>query len=477
MTAKKSSLEVRAVQFISKIFVPVVGRFSRWNGYLKTHMQVRFWLSVSIVFALFWVVCFKRLDPDFGWHLRAGQYILSHHAVPGRNLYSYTAPDFRWIDHEWGNDVVTAWLYARGGYAILATLFAGLWTAGLALFARRVRFHVMLIAAVAFLPYIGVRPLAWTALLFALLLVTLDSKDKKYRQWLPLLFILWANIHAGFVAGLAVIAYYFLRERRRSTLVLLVACAAATLVNAYGIRIYEEVLRTIFDPALHKEINEWHSFSFEHQSWLFVFLWATGSLIFLRDRIISLSRLLLLTALSASRNLPLFVISALPELDDMIDRAQVEMPKKLDGLKLLILSVFVGSVLLTTYGMVSINVDNGLASSRESGYPVAEIKYLRQHACQGNLFNSYDAGGYLIWKLPNQRVYIDGRMPTWHPYMDNYEKLAQNPAKYYQPEFKKYDIHCALVDSSKFVRVLSQANWQTVSQGDGWTLLTDRPEN
>jgi hypothetical protein len=477
MKHKKSNHAL--AQSARAVLRPISHRVAAISRYLNSHETVRLGLGISLLFSLFWVVCFQRLDPDFGWHLRTGQYITLTHHVPLHDLYTYTARSFRWIDHEWGNDVIMAWLYARGGYAVVATLFAGLWTASLILAARKARFHVLLIGALAIMPYVGTRPLAWTVLFFAILLTTLRSTRPNIRYWLPLLFIMWANIHAGFIAGLAVIAYFAFVERRRSTFYILLACFAATLCNAYGLRIYDEVFRTILDPALHSQINEWHAFALNSVSWFMVALWLTGVLAVSKwRRLFSLSGLLFLTSLSASRNFPLFAVSALPELNNSFNKIMAAIPRKLERQQRIVKVTLLSAIVITTYCIALVVVLDAVAAPRESGYPKAAAAYLEQHPCRGNLFNGYGSGGYLIWKVPKQPVYIDGRMPTWQPYMKNYELLVHNPERYYRQDFARHTIHCALLydapGSHDFTAVLQRADWHVVYRSGGWVVLTDR---
>ena len=51
-------------------------------------------------------------DPDFWWHLTTGNWILSQHAIPRTDLYTYTVAGHRWITHEWLSEVILAALYA-----------------------------------------------------------------------------------------------------------------------------------------------------------------------------------------------------------------------------------------------------------------------------------------------------------------------------------------------------------------------------
>ena len=52
-----------------------------------------------------WWVSSHRQDADFGWHYRSGEYIVAH-GVPAHDTFTYTAPDFPWINHEWLHDVM-----------------------------------------------------------------------------------------------------------------------------------------------------------------------------------------------------------------------------------------------------------------------------------------------------------------------------------------------------------------------------------
>lgn len=455
------------------MFLAVPKIVRKTSNDLQKRPKLLFLLSFVILFGLFWVVCFQRLDPDFGWHLRTGSYILTHHAVPQHDLYSYTAPSWRWIDHEWGNDVIMSLLYNHGGYWLLTTLFAGMWSSALVLAAGRARVHLSLLAAIAIMAYVGVRPLAWTVLFFSLLLAVLRQADTRWRFWLPLLFVVWANVHAGFIAGLAVIAYFAFRERRRSTVYLLLGCSLATFLNAYGWRLYDEIFRTLFDPALHSQISEWKAFAFHNESWLFVILWGVGSVAFRKKgELVTLSRLLLVAALSATRNLPLFVVTALPELNHFVSQAKAALPRQLDKPRRLALVSFVSLMLITIYSLVALVVVGSLGSSRGSGYPATAVTYLQRHRCAGNLFNDYTIGGYLIWKLPSQPVYIDGRMPTWRPYMDRYLAIIHDPNRYYPQTFTHYDIHCALVGShGRLAGTLKRDGWRVVQPSSSWVLL------
>src|ERR1700733_7649234 len=63
-------------------------------------------------------------DADAGWHMRTGQFILDHHAVPHQDLYSFSKPGEPWYAWEWGSDVIFGWLERLAGLKAVV-LFTG----------------------------------------------------------------------------------------------------------------------------------------------------------------------------------------------------------------------------------------------------------------------------------------------------------------------------------------------------------------
>ena len=450
--------------------------WAAWTRLNKQYPRTLAWLKVTVVFGLFWLYSWMNLDPDFGWHLSAGNYIRQHW-VPAHDIYTYTARNYRWIDHEWGNDVITSILYQIGGYTLTTIVFAAAWTAGLCLFRRKLSLTVLLLAMASVLPYAGVRPTTWTVLCLALLLELCGNATKRAKITIPVLFLFWANLHGGFIIGLAIVAYCFLKDRRRSWLVVLLASILASFINPYGPRLYVEIAHTLFDPALHAQITEWRSFYIQFNGCVLVALWGGGFWLFDRTKLrnwLSISSFLLLASLSATRNFPLFVVGCLRDTDRYLK--QIRLPKKLDRFGKSFLAVFYLSVIcVIIYGLHSSFFP--WMVNRYSTYPVQEVTYLQTHNCPAHLFNDYSFGGYLIWKLPGAPVYIDGRMPTWHDpngesYMDRYIAILRNTSAQ-KAEFARYNIRCALLSNTdkRLVNSLKNQGWSLKSTGNNAVLL------
>ena len=104
------------------------------------------------VYALFFLWSLYTLDPDFGWHLRAGQYFLSN-GVPASDIFTYTASSFPWVDHEWLSDIFVALVYQLGSFWLLAAIYAGMWTTAVALVSKKVPYAIIIVGVIAIMPF------------------------------------------------------------------------------------------------------------------------------------------------------------------------------------------------------------------------------------------------------------------------------------------------------------------------------------
>lgn len=161
-------------------------------------------------------------DPDFFTHVRTGQLIVETGQVPTADPFSFTWAGQPWILHEWLSEVFMYLLVSSVGVLpslvvfgmIPGTLLAIL---GLDLVRRGVPLRPValacILAAWLFIPYVTIRPQAFSWLLMAVLVTflwSLDSTRPRRALWLIPLFVLWANVHGLWVVGLGVVALYVL---------------------------------------------------------------------------------------------------------------------------------------------------------------------------------------------------------------------------------------------------------------------------
>ena len=451
----------------------------RWLDYCQRHPVFTFFVKFLPIYGLFLFIAWNQLDPDFGWHLQAGNHIREF-GIPAHDIFTYTARNFRWIDHEWGNNVIASFIYQIGKFWLLAMVFAFLWTLSLFINGSKAWFGVLLIAAVAMTPYAGVRAVTWTVLLLAVLIRLAHSRSR-YIHWLiPVLFVVWANLHAGFVIGFVYIVYLAIKERKLFWGLILALAILASFCNPYGPRLYVEIWRTLSDTSLHYEIREWATFHIPLATIPYVMLFGVGYAYCVLHtkrhfwKFFPFSTVLLAAGLSATRNFPLFTSGSIQDTKKYLDAIRQRMPSQFDSPRKWVLSfiilAFVGG---TIYGL------RPFLPTNKQSYPIQAVAYLSAHPCAGNLFNAYDYGGYLIWKLPSEPVYIDGRMPSWRnsngvKYLATYDNIISKQ-RVQQAQFDKYNIRCAVVMNNfgftKLIQDLKHNHWRQVVQANQSVLL------
>ncbi|EKD65456.1 MAG: hypothetical protein ACD_50C00083G0015 [uncultured bacterium] len=398
---------------------------------MKNRFVLLFFLPTVLFFAIvFWARGAILLDADFGWHLRMGE-IIQNTGIPKNDPFSYTMPSYPFVDHEWLTDIVISKLYPLIGMKGLAVIFSLIATLAaliqLPFPIKKWSFVPFVLAAGSFLVFVGVRVQVISWLFFSILLFILfHKKAQKWQFLLPLFFILWANLHGGFGIGLAVLLVVTLVhvwEQRRLLLgeiAILALCIASTFINPYGIGLWKELWVSISDASLRWSILEWMPalFLFNFTFWMFTLI---SVLVVLRYRNkYSLSQLvlfciLLIAGLSSMRHLPFFLILALPMTINGFVWFEQEAKNYKNGVERLnkVYSIFAAVVTIVVIVEVALGLYSARILQERSFYPNKAVEFLSANQSCGQLFSVYVWGGYLIWKLPEKKVFIDGRMPSW----------------------------------------------------------------
>ena len=158
-------------------------------------------------------------DPDIWWHLRTGEWILGHHAVPQADPFSGPLAGRPWLAYSWLYELVAVKLFRWLGLAGIVAYSSGMVLAITVAMVRMVRrvqrdFSLAVLLGFAAVFCMGQlytpRPWLFTILLFILETGHPDAGAQdgtRMREllWLPLIFALWANVHIEFVDGLMVL--------------------------------------------------------------------------------------------------------------------------------------------------------------------------------------------------------------------------------------------------------------------------------
>jgi len=428
------------------------------------------WLLFAAIFSM---AAVPPLDPDLWWHLANGRLILSTGSIPHVDVYSFSAAGQPWVMHEWLADLAMYVLYQHGGLPLLVAVFAAVITAAAACLyvllrqtglAPTAAATLTLVGALAGSTAWGARPQLLNVLCCGLLILGLT----RYRAGrlpafvLPPFIWLWANLHSAFLVGVIISLLFVAGEvfdawrlrqgamsRRRLT-ALGWAIAGGTglaIVNPFGIQTILFSLGTLTSPLIQNNIAEWASPDFHSMAGLMfegiVFLLlgglATGR-VKARTSEWLVAFALLYLALASQRHVPLFVLGAAPLMgrcaQALLDLAAAMLPAvdrrpaaqaalrwaparpTAPGLALgainLALLIVVGA------GMVAYRALPNLQAGREAAAISGTLPVHATDALQAldrplRVFNYYDYGGYLVWRLfpGGGRVFIDGRVEVY----------------------------------------------------------------
>jgi hypothetical protein len=477
-------------------------------------------------------------EPDFGWHLRTGLDLLRHGwQMPTTDPYSHTMPDWPWVEHAWLTDGLLALIYrGLGGAGLLGViLFFAAVTAGAFMVAaapaqadRTSKLVAALTALWVVRPFLGARTQLITLLGFALVFWIWNRVCAGQVRWLwgiPPLFLLWANLHGGFTAGLFVLTLLLavtgvarvvaarwpeMTSRLEEPLparpqigrlaLAIGAATALTLVNPYGWRLYQEILLSLSDRFMIETLHEWQPLSLQTAagSLYAAYLAVLGLAMVVGYRRVEPVRwMVLLVFLGLSlrhwRNIPFFLLVSLPLAAELlamgVERAVAWLPaaarRPKEWALALALVVGIGLGLLGPEHVTRV-VRSGLAAEeffRNTSYPIEAVQWIKANRDQVGMrmFNEYGHGGFLLWWLPGERIFVDGRMPAWRigdrRIFEDYLALTN-----WDPPalgvFDKYLVDWALVKrGSLLARTLGGArSWRAVYADEKVMIYVRQPE-
>ncbi|HUT88771.1 MAG TPA: hypothetical protein VMY37_04700 [Thermoguttaceae bacterium] len=413
------------------------------------------------------LICFFRDvvdDPDVWWHLRTGEWILTHRAWPTADPFSSYGAGQAWAAYSWLPELMLWGLYQVLGLRGLVLYTAGLSVAIVAALHGMVRrmgtgtntaVVLTLAAALGLITIQTPRPWLFSILLFVLeldlLLTAGRTGSRRLLWWLVPLFLVWANMHIQFVVGLAVLGAAVIEpvlarfvplgmadEQSPKTpfghmLPVFAACVAATLVNPYGYHLYEVALALVGQSGLWNLIQELGPMRFRSvENWTVLAVTVAAAFALgWRRRVRLLLALLFVMAVYVSfrsqRDVWLVLIAGLTVLAYVGPRAAEKEkgdrsnsceapfgPSRQIGpapffRRRSLNWVVAGTVALLVVGGSLALSESKLKSQVARALPVQAARFIAEEQPAGPMFNPFDWGGYLIFHLPEVPVSIDGR--------------------------------------------------------------------
>ncbi|HLW99681.1 MAG TPA: hypothetical protein VKR82_13620 [Candidatus Acidoferrales bacterium] len=464
-------------------------------------------LGVILVGAVGTIARTFFVDPDVWWHVKFGQVILATHHLPTTDIYSFSVAGQHWIDAEWLGDVLLGGMYRLGGLrgleltslilgsAILIALYTlAAMRSGNSKAAFVATAAVFVMTVVSF----NLRPqmLGYLFLILTLIILQRFRRGKRRAMWaLPILMVVWVNVHPSWIIGLGVIGVYLAsglvefhlgdiaaqswsNSDRLRLAIVLGLCGCATFITPYGAALAEFPFKFAFSLPLNiKNILEWLPIPFGSPLGKMFLAAVLGVIAFqvvcrFAWRLEELALFLFTTTMACLhvRFLLIFVPIFTPLLATMLARWVPPYKRKID--RYLLNAAMMATVVAFTIWYFPTQAE--LLQSAGKTYPVAAVEFLNHNSVPGPMYNNYGFGGYLIWSRgPEHKVFMDGRGELYEPsgvFTDYLEIADIRPSAF--SLIKKYGFQSCLIKQDEALATVLAAlpDWQRV-YGDETSVL------
>ena len=432
-------------------------------------------------------------DPDTYWHLASGRWMIDHRAILRTDIFSSTVPGQPYSVGEWLGEVVLAEVHSVAGWTGLAIFGAAMVAIAAFFLARLSRRDGAPIAAAALVAVAALivsksrwtdRPAIFTFVLFAVFLDLLYRARAGSRGALvaiPPLILLWANLHGGYPIGIGLVLAFTIEAvvRRRSDIVpfavALVASIALSFLDPETFGAAGAAAHVFSPPRSISE--ELPPDVLEATGLVFALLvLATFVIALLHGGTGGAGALelllfipLLWLALSAQRHLAYFAFAVTPFVAAGGARLYATLRPPGRTVRSLPPPAAAGLALLLCAGAIAsaFGAPNG---PDERGYPVGALDALRSGS--GVLLNEYAWGGYLIERVPERPVFIDGRLLPFLPAVlrDYVDAVDLHPR--WKDVLAKYKVTEVLLPPTKALAVaLREDGWRVRASGPAFVLL------
>jgi hypothetical protein len=422
-------------------------------------------------------------DPDLGFHLKAGQWIVQNHQVPSKDTFTYTASDHDYLDIHWLYQVLLYSFYQLGGYSLISLVDGGCVLILLFLTWIRLRLTdaprwmcVLLLTMVL----LGIenrfwgRPETLSCILMSLILWILELRtlrEKDLLFLLPFIFIIWANIEGLFAVGWGIVGIYCVANLLQSSkpdnkfFFYSALTISACLINPYFFRglvfpftLLNSIGSDVFRQAIEEFRSPWtmggslfavpETFLIYYKSFCF-FLVLLIAVTFRKRKIREYLLVVVFFGLSvmALRNIQLFLLACAPLAATCWKEVAGDRFRKFQDMTFgrslaawiftLILLGLCLRVATGAYYASDRRLDRfGLGLQTDC---VQAGEFLASYHLDGKMINHFNAGGWLDWQAP-QKTFIDGRLEVMGEELFRELKESSAPGrlwlliKKYQPD-------------------------------------------
>jgi len=435
----------------------------------KISSNIKPYQIIIIILLLVWLDLFllkgiNLTTADAGRHIKNGELFLQNFKALDTNFYSYTYPDFPFINHHWGSGILFFLIWKIAGFSGLSFFYIFFSLITFLIFFRiawkKSTFEIATFCSILAIPLIGerteVRPEVLSCFFSAIFFwILFKIKDKeisyKFLYLLPIISLLWINTHVYFFLGFFILGLFFIETLIEKNYFLskkiFITGFLSLLLSflnpftwkaiVYPFFIFKNYGYTIVE---NQSIKFLENYGLNNSNFIIiklaflVFILSTITLL-IRNRksfsiIFFVSTFVTGTlACLALRNFTLFGFFVLPAIAYQIknsirsEKIPNEFPAK-------IVTIFFSIILFIIIALMSSEKTSNAGDAQLGLLPKinAAADFYKTNKIQGPIFNNYDIGGYLIFHLYPEKIFVDNR-PEAYPtsfFQDVYIPMQEN---------------------------------------------------
>jgi hypothetical protein len=393
-------------------------------------------------------------EPDLWIHMLTGQTTLRTGHIPRFDTYSYSAAGAPWHNHEWLSQVALAFFYAHlgvFGLKLLKLICSSILIIALAIgisatgAAARVQRLTLILSAVAICTQMQFRPQLFTFMMIAVVMMALAievyRRDATLWPLIPM-FALWANFHGGYIVGLGAMgiasavmfvqAWMLDASRMQSAwrlAMVTLGCAAATILNPFGMGLWTGVAHSVGDPLIRRVIADWVPLAtmmlsnwrsspealLQYVAPMLMFAGFIAAVALAPDlgdaALLAVAAIFIGAAFYAARNVAVGVIAVAIPLARHASLALARGTENKAGAPAL--DDNEPPALLLAICALALALVGGTFSNQLKTWkpmPTGALAFMQQHQLHGNLLPKFEWGSYVLWHMGDAfKVYIDPR--------------------------------------------------------------------
>ena len=396
-----------------------------------------------ISFSLFLTSLFK-LEPDYFWHIKTGEYIYNNGIIK-KDIFSWIVSNKYWMSHEWGFEIIIYSLKKIfSNYHIFIYLFSSFILLFLILYLfdkdkyyKNIPYTMLYILffGIMFLPYIQIRPhmmsFVLLAILFYLLFDLYRNKDSNKIYFLPIISIIWANVHGGssnlvylfcFLFGIVglfsfkfnkIEAIPLSKRQIKKYFIVGLLCIIGVLINIHGFKMFLYPYQNMLDSTMVNNIMEWRGTSLNywfHYTFILFLLLMFFTMLFSKKKINLLDLVLfLVVSYLGLKSIRFWLFAPIIMSFIIFSYVKERNIEKGSSLSFIIISIFFIGVFLYSF--------NNISNIKYNYYLNKKVISVLKKEKPKRLFNMYDYGGELVYN--DIKVFIDGRADLYSKYNYN----------------------------------------------------------